>query len=245
MQRYQVLRLLSIVICCNHKCIDKLFEEEGIVNGSMDLLFNYPWNNCMHVFVKEMVTTVLQGTNVSLQLKAVSNGVLDKIIAAFEKKNEKAGYMSFLIQISRLLEKLQTAETEAGEYMRKHEKWNEFVNGNLKKAKLLEDTPIPYGIDPKAQLVKPQLQQPPHREISMVDNDLDEPEEDSMSDEDQDILLKFPDELEPLYEERKEEPLESALTNGDLVEFDNVFSCDSIAKFNDEVISKAFTLCVD
>jgi len=138
--RLKVIEFFAVLVRINYKCIDTAIVKSNILSSSLDLFFQYMWNNFLHFTVEQMIQGILDGENEDLKQALLIDCKLIKRIVEASKENEsecsktkgvRRGYMGHITTISASLVQAASADPVVEKLLNESAEWAEYVKGPL------------------------------------------------------------------------------------------------------------------
>ena len=140
--RLKVVEFFSALLGKQYAGVDTKLFDLGVFDVSLEMFFDYLWNNFLHAVVTDMVWSVLEGHNSDMIHRLLTEGkLLDRICDASEGNKADVerprgcarGYMGFINRMSNRIVALQKTDNQVHQICESHERWTDYVNVALKQ----------------------------------------------------------------------------------------------------------------
>ncbi|KAJ4878982.1 SIT4 phosphatase-associated family protein [Raphanus sativus] len=154
--RLKIVEFIAILLRTGNEAAQKELVSSGTIKRTLDLFFEYPYNNAMHHQVESiilsclenksefMVNHILQECNLIGKFLASDrdcnlSGDSQPTVAATGKKIPRVGYIGHITRISNKIVQLSIINDQMKSYLQESSEWNEWQGSVLQERNTVEN----------------------------------------------------------------------------------------------------------
>ncbi|KAJ6235808.1 hypothetical protein M0813_28368 [Anaeramoeba flamelloides] len=235
--RLKIIQFFHILYFVVPEKIETQYCELGILKKILDLFFQYKWNSFLHIGIRELINSILQGNSNKLIDEIILNyKIIPKMMAICDqyedsktKQEYRRGNFNHIFQICNKIVQVCEKNNSLNDKCLTFENWDKFVVDFLGNINRIRSQKI--GEIKKDFKLLYEDNDYDSQNLDDNDNDFFDEDSDEDSDDDFDIFNNFDDEV--IIKEDEDDETPSWLAENDSFETNNNFILKQ-SKFNEE-----------
>ncbi|CAN6890760.1 unnamed protein product [Brassica oleracea] len=154
--RLKIVEFIAILLRTGSEAAQKELVSSGTIKRTLDLFFEYPYNNALHHQVESIILSCLEnkselmvnhilrecnliGKFLASDKDSDLSGDSQPTIAATGKKTPRVGYIGHITRISNKIVQLGTSNDQIKTYLQENNEWNEWQGSVLQERNTVEN----------------------------------------------------------------------------------------------------------
>ncbi|WZZ11475.1 hypothetical protein YC2023_097396 [Brassica napus] len=154
--RLKIVEFIAILLRTGSEAAQKELVSSGTIKRTLDLFFEYPYNNALHHQVESIILSCLEnkselmvnhilrecnliGKFLASDRDSDLSGDSQPTVAATGKKTPRVGYIGHITRISNKIVQLGTSNDQIKTYLQENNEWNEWQGSVLQERNTVEN----------------------------------------------------------------------------------------------------------
>ncbi|KFK43115.1 hypothetical protein AALP_AA1G082000, partial [Arabis alpina] len=154
--RLKIVEFIAVLLRTGSEAAQKELVSSGTIKRTLDLFFEYPYNNALHHQVESIILSCLEnksdlmvnhilrecnliGRFLSSDRDSSLSGDSQPTVAATGKKPPRVGYVGHITRISNKIGQLSNSNGQIKAYLQENSEWNEWQGSILQERNTVEN----------------------------------------------------------------------------------------------------------